>query len=63
MAILGLCEGVRLGGVGEWEGDGLTREDTCLDLDGFSGGFSAAALSSSLNCSATSTCSLPITVA
>ena len=46
------------GGVGEWEGEGRTREDTCFNRD-FGGGFSAADLSNSLSCSAISTWSLP----
>ena len=56
-----LCDGVRTGGVGEWEGEGLIKEDTCFNLD-FGGGFSAADLSNSLSCSAISTCSLPTPV-
>ena len=47
-----------MGGVGEWEGEGLVSDDTCFTLD-FGGGFSAADLSNSLSCSANSTWSLP----
>jgi hypothetical protein len=55
-----LCDGVMTGGVGECEGEGRTREDTCFSLD-LGGGFSAADLSNSLSSSAISSCSLPIT--